>query len=61
MSICEALRLMDSMGQAPALIEIFAIEVGSCTPGDEPSPAVVRAARELSVLIAKELSEESHA
>jgi hypothetical protein len=61
MSIVEGLRLADSMGHVPPLVEIFAVEVGNCSPGDEPSPAVVQAARALSALIANELSEETYA
>ena len=54
--VLDALSLARELGSLPPRLDLYGIEIGSCTPGDAPGAGVQDAARQLAQLIAAELS-----
>lgn len=61
LTIDEALRLAERLGRLPPMVDVWAVEIGPCSPGHTMSPAALAAAAEVEAMIYDELCEAAHA
>ena len=59
--VCEALRLAEQLGLLPERVVLLGVEVKSCEPGDELSPAVRRAVDVLVSQVVEDVTELQYA
>jgi hydrogenase maturation protease len=59
--VADVLRLAEKLGDLPPMVEIFGIEAGDRSLGQDLTPAVVRAVSEVAVQIVGRVREVAHA